>query len=201
MMKSKADLHLSRKLWHVLTGVIALSITYLLSFDSKMAAIASGSIAGVGIIAELIRLKNPKINDLILKRFGTLFRESEKSRPSGLVFYALGVSICFSLYEWHIAIISILFLVFSDPFASLIGNLYGSRKLIKGKSLEGFLACFALSLLITFLYTSFYNLGYTWWVLIVIGLIGAISELFSFIDDNLSIPVLSGALITFVIAV
>jgi diacylglycerol kinase (CTP) len=198
-LKTNDDLHLARKFWHILTGVTALLITYKFNFDSRMAALVSGAIGVTGLVGELLRLNIPRINDFIFSIFGFLFREHEKRRPSGLVFYALGVSISFYLYTWNVAIISILILVFADPFASLIGVLFGKRKLFKAKSLEGFLACFTISILTTYIYAAFNSIELSFINLLLIGLFGALSELLTIIDDNLSIPIVSGALISFLI--
>ncbi|MGK0367072.1 MAG: dolichol kinase, partial [Thermoproteota archaeon] len=122
-----------------------------------------------------------------------------KRRPSGLVFYALGVSITFYLYTWNVAIISILILIFADPFASLFGVLFGKRKLFKDKSLEGSLGCLVISVLTTYIYSIFNSIELSLTQLLFIGLFGALSELFTIIDDNLSIPIISGALISFLI--
>ena len=198
-LKKINDLHLARKTWHILTGLTALLITYQFNFDSKMAALVSGAIGIMGLIGELVRLNIPRINDFVFSIFGTLFREHEKKRPSGLVFYALGVSITFYLYTWNVAIISILILIFADPFASLFGVLFGKRKLFKDKSLEGFLGCLAISVLTTYIYSTLNSIELGVTQLILIGLFGALSELFTIIDDNLSIPIVSGALISFLI--
>jgi dolichol kinase len=198
-LKKRNDLHLARKIWHILTGLTALLITYTFNFDSKMAALVSGAIGVTGLVGELVRLNNPRINDFVFSIFGPLFREHERRRPSGLVFYALGVSITFYLYTWNVAIISILILILADPFASLIGVLFGKRKLFKAKSLEGFLGCFAISILTTYIYTAYNSVELSFISLILIGLFGALSELFTIIDDNLSIPIISGALISFLI--
>jgi diacylglycerol kinase (CTP) len=198
-LSNRNELHLTRKIWHILTGLIALFITFKLKLDSREASLVSGTIGLFGLIGELLRLNIPRVNEMVFAKIGFLFREHEKKRPSGLVFYALGVSVTFYLYSWNVAIISILILVFADPFASLFGVLFGKRKLFKQKSLAGFMGCLAVSTLTTYIY-SFYNglelkLGF----LLLIGLFGALSELFTIIDDNLSIPIVSGALISLII--
>ncbi len=191
-LKKRSDLHLSRKIWHVMTGVSALSATYLLKFNSKQAAIVSGSIAIIGLIVEMLRLNNQKINNIFLKYMGSLLRDTEKNKMSGLVYYALGVSITFSIFPWHLAIMGILILIFADPLASLIGTKFGKRKIINGKSVEGFLGCWIVCCLTIYGYSYFTQLNISLVFILLGGFLGALSELFVILDDNLSIPILSG---------
>ena len=122
-------------------------------------------------------------------------RESERNGFSGLPYYALGVSLSLLLYEEKIAILSILFLVFSDPISSFFGILLGRDKILPNKSLQGAIAGFVTCYLTTLFYLRYYDyeslnaLSFA----IIAGLIGTISELMSvLIDDNLTIPVFSG---------
>ena len=57
-----------------------------------------------------------------------------------LPFYALGLGLNFLLFPEKIAILSSFFLIFSDPFSSLIGIKFGKTKVSKNKSLEGCMA-------------------------------------------------------------
>ncbi len=123
-------------------------------------------------------------------------RRSEKDGVSGLPFYALGASLSLFFFHRDIAIISIMFLVFSDPLSSFFGVLYGKDKIMPNKSLQGAVAGFFTCYLITLFYTmNTATIGTHILVFAIIsGVIGASSELVSAfnIDDNLTIPVLSG---------
>ena len=195
-MKTKADLHLIRKLWHVATGLSALFLTYQLSFTWKAAAAVSGAIGLFSLLIEVIRLNNDRFNKLFHSKFKLILREAEKSRPSGLMYYAFGVSLTFVLYDWNVSIISILLLIFADPFASLFGVLFGRHKILKDKSLEGTVACLVISCFIGWIYYSLNSISFNLTQIFIIGLAGAIGELFTIIDDNLSLPVVAGAIIS-----
>ena len=113
-----------------------------------------------------------------------------------VAFYALGVSLSLFFYNRNIAILSVMFLVFSDPLSSFFGVLYGKDKIMPNKSLQGAVAGFFTCYLITLFYTMNHStLGNRILIFAVVaGLIGALSELVSAfnVDDNLTIPVLSG---------
>ncbi|HLW56266.1 MAG TPA: phosphatidate cytidylyltransferase, partial [Bacteriovoracaceae bacterium] len=108
----------------------------------------------------------------------------------------LGIALSLLFYQKDLALISIMFLIFSDPVSSFFGVLYGKDKILPNKSLQGFVAGFFTCYLVTLFYLL--NLGQTSIDMLtfslVAGLIGAGSELISAfnIDDNLTIPVISG---------
>lgn len=126
---------------------------------------------------------------------GPFMRESEKDSLSGLPFYALGVSISLYFFDEKIAILGILFLIFSDPISSAIGILFGKDKILGGKksiqgAAAGFVTCYMLALFYTlnFVPLTYSLLGFA----LAAGIIGSISELLSiFVDDNLTVPIIS----------
>lgn len=196
VLHKRSDLHLLRKLWHMTSGSVMLYI-YLRSAESKylMGHVAL-AIALAGFAMDYTRRKNRKLNNVILKMAGPLMRRSEREGMSGLPFYALGCSLSLYFYHEKLAIISIMFLIFSDPISSFFGVLYGKDKILPNKSLQGAVAGFFTCYLITLFYLmNTTTVGIHILVFaIVAGIIGATSELISAfnIDDNLTIPVLSG---------
>ena len=105
------------------------------------------------------------------------------------------------LYSEKVAILSILFLVFADPISSFFGVKYGKTKLMENKSFEGSLAGFLVCSLTSLIYLSYYSSNSGIAVLdakvllfsLIAGFIGSFSELCSsIVDDNLSIPIVSG---------
>lgn len=157
-------------------------------------AIMGIALTGFGV--DFLRKKNRMMNAFILKLMGPLMRRSEREGVSGLPFYALGCSLALYFYERDIAILAIMFLVFSDPISSFFGVLYGKDKILPNKSLQGAVAGFFTCYLICLFYTMNISTIGTHILMfsIISGLIGAASELVSAfnVDDNLTIPVLSG---------
>ncbi len=150
---------------------------------------------------EFLRLKNSYINDFAITLMRPFMRECERSSISGMPFYALGVGLSLVLFSEKIAVLSVLFLVFADPIASVFGILFGKDKILPNKSLQGSLAAFAVCYVLTMVYGMHYsnpNINLLCFSLLA-GVIGSFSELCStFLDDNLSIPVISGFLLTLV---
>jgi diacylglycerol kinase (CTP) len=196
VLHKRSDLHILRKVWHISTGSVGLFIFYTSGQSQTFWASLILAVALVGFTVDFIRSRIPAFNKLVIKLMGPLMRRSEKDGVSGLPFYALGVSLSLFFYSRDIAIVSCMFLVFSDPLSSFFGVLYGKDKILPNKSLQGAVAGFFTCYLITLFYAiNTTTLGTHLLVFsIVSGVIGAASELVSAfnIDDNLSIPVISG---------
>lgn len=196
-LAEKSDLHLKRKLWHILTGIGAVIITVLFHFDSYDAALAAFSIGFCGLIFELVRLRVPIVNNFFIGVAHEVLRERERSQISGFTYYCFGVSFTFFLYPFEIAMLAVFFLIFGDPIAALVGSLYGRKKIFPGKSVEGSLACFFVCALVSVLYLPF--LGPTVPAiafLLLGGISGMVAEMVTFFDDNLTLPLISGFLLT-----
>jgi len=194
-LRARNDLHLLRKVWHMGTGLTGLLIYSISGLEAQTMALYLFLIAAIGFSFEALRLNNRAINEIAIKLMGPFMRDSEKDSMSGLPFYALGVSTSLYFFDERLAILGILFLIFSDPISSAVGILYGKDKILGGKkSLQGaaagFVTCYMLTLFYTLNYVpvTYSLLGFA----VLAGLIGSISELLSvFVDDNLTVPIVS----------
>lgn len=192
------DLHLVRKAWHIATGLSGLIVYYNSDYSLQSVANFLLIFSLVAFAVEFLRLRNEKMNMFLMSVMRPFMRESEKTSVSGLPFYALGVGLTLTLFPERIAILSVLFLIFADPIASVIGILYGKDKILPNKSLQGTLAAFTVCYLITMVYGMRFsnpNMSLLCFSLLA-GVVGSFSELCSrYIDDNLSIPVISGTML------
>lgn len=191
----RTDLHLARKLWHMATGLIGLTIYYRSHLAIESMALILLAFSACSFAVEYLRLKNEKLNQLLMVLMKPVMRESEKNSVSGMPFYALGVSLSLFFFPERIAILSVLFLIFADPIASFCGILYGRDKILPNKSLQGTIAAFSVCYIVTLVYGLVYASPSMNLLVFSIfaGVIGAVSELCSqFVDDNLCIPVISG---------
>jgi len=196
-LAKRSDLHILRKLWHIFFGSSCVGIYYLMDQKLVFWGYFALGCALAGFTMDLLRMKIVSLNNLVLKVMGPLMRKSEVHGFSGLPFYALGIGLSILFFQKDIALLSILFLVFADPIASFVGINFGKDKILPNKSLQGSVAAFFVCYLVSIIYiqnfeTSDFNImGFA----ILAGLVGALSELASAfnIDDNLTIPVLSGA--------
>ncbi len=193
----RTDLHLIRKVWHMAMGIIIVSL-YMSGMPQATALTILGALFVWSLSMETIRLKNPAINEKCIKFFGPVIRSSEVNKVSGMPYYIASSIVAIAVFPKPVAILSLCYLAFGDPIASLVGILYSNRsiKIFNGsKSLHGTAAGFAVCAMATWIYlrsTGMYGLDLIRLTLLG-GFAGALAELLPLdLDDNFTIPVVSG---------
>lgn len=148
----------------------------------------AGAFAGIAVIVELLKWVSESFRNLFFSFFEFILRRHErKGAITGATYYIISTFLCIVLFDKHIAIVSIFFIVLGDTAAALVGKAWGRIKLIGSKSLEGSAACFIVCAVIS-----------VFWIDPVVGLTGAfvatLAELLPLrLDDNLTVPLISGA--------
>lgn len=138
------------------------------------------------------------------KTFGLLFfktlRNKERNKKtfqvSGCAYVMMASILCLNLFSKEIAIISLSVMLISDTVAALIGRAYGTRKLRKSKSLEGTSAFFLSALFVQMAYNHLFTFTY---VAVLASFFATLVEMYEDklqIDDNLSIALVTGAVLT-----
>jgi diacylglycerol kinase (CTP) len=192
-LKRRSDIHWARKIWHM-TGVF--SIFVLWSLLPPWLAYA-GLLAATLIFLplDIARQRHVALNDFLVHAFRPIMRSGEEKRLAGTSYLIAGVTFVAVVFPRDIVSITLLFLAFADPIASLVGIKYGKDKIFGHKSLQGFMAayfvCFACSLV--YMLSHAYPADRTLVFCILAGLVGALAELVPIwkLDDNLTLPVLS----------
>jgi len=193
---ARTDLHLARKVWHMGMGLMIVAL-YLGVFTQSV-AIALLAVAWIAIMtAEVLRLKIPSLNERMVKNFGMIIRSSEVNRVSGTPFYVGATLLSIAVFPKTIAALSILYLACGDPIASLFGILYGKYgpRFSNGKSWIGTAAGVVTCLLISLAYLKASGLSdhHVLMLSLLGGVAGGMAELLPIeVDDNFSIPVVSG---------
>lgn len=154
------------------------------------------SVTAVFLPFEVIRLRLPSVNNWFLSHFRTLLREKETTRFTGSSYLLIACVITFLVFDKPIAVLSFSFLAVGDPVGGAAGERWGKRK-IRGKSLEGSLAFFLAALIFGLILNMVTQVALP---LLLVGVSGA--TLIEFLslppDDNLTIPLFSGGLMTLV---
>jgi dolichol kinase len=142
---------------------------------------------------DLLRHFHPGTASLFKRHFfGKVLREEEKPTLMGSTYFLFSTILTVLLFPKSIAITSLLILILSDTAAALVGKGIG-RVRIFGKTLEGSAAFFVTSLLVVWLYPNLNRLSGT---LAALG--GTLIELLPIrLNDNLSIPLVTGAIMFF----
>ncbi len=195
-LAKRQDIHWARKIWHISTGSIGVGFYLTFNLPAQPVALLCITAAVIFWLFDTLRFQSPKLNALFCKITKPILRCSEVNNYGGHSFYLLGVGLSLLLFDERIALLSTLFLIFADPLSSLVGGIYGKEKILPNKSLEGTLTCFIVCYSIGFFYLKILGITDSHLVLFCLagGVFGALSELVSAfkIDDNLTIPVISG---------
>ena len=180
---------LLRKSIH-LSGLILPVIYFFL--DKPTMLIFAGILAGIAIAIELVKWVFPSFGNFFFQIFAPLLRTHErKGAITGATYYLISAFLCVRFFPKTLAVVCIFFMVLGDLAAALVGKKWGKTKLIGAKSLEGSAACFVVCAVIALVKLH-----------PVIGIIGAlvatIVEMLPFpVDDNLTVPLVSGAVMYF----
>jgi diacylglycerol kinase (CTP) len=196
-LADRKQTHLARKIWHV-TGVgIVTWLFYILPYNVALGLISGFSILFIGL--DFLRFKAPAFKNLVTKIMGLFMRKEELDKPTGLSFMCVGFWLLILLFDRDVALLTMLFVMLGDPIAAYIGTKYGKDK-IGDKSVQGFLACFAVCVVVALVYLRLidFNSSRIIYVSLLAALVGSGAELVQInkIDDNLSMPVISGILLT-----
>ncbi len=173
-----------------------LPLLYIVLEKSTMLLIV-GCLAGIAVIVEFLKWVSERFRDLFFCVFKSILRTHEqKGAITGATYYIVSILLCIFFFEKSIAIVCIFFIILGDTAAALVGRRWGRTRLIGNKSLEGSAACFIVCTAITLLWLKQLNP--------VVGITGAfvatLVELLPFrIDDNLTVPLISGAVMQLMI--
>lgn len=141
---------------------------------------------------ETCRLRNPLFQNFIYRYFGGLFRESEQTRYSGMLWMLLGVLLTLALVEpIDVASTALLYLIVGDTAASLVGiRLGGPYWKGTDKRISGSAACFVVCLIMGFVLLRPER---AWYGVVIGALVATWFEKGVFpVNDNIAIP-LAGA--------
>ena len=189
-------LHLQRRTQHFLSGMLVLfyqrnyTREYFLAF----------TIGGMSFILliHFARLHVSLIQTFFVGAFKHILREPEKSgmHVPGAVYFLLGNLISFWLFPRNFCSLTIIAVAVGDPLAGICGVLVSSPKILGNKTLAGTVGCALFTGLTLIFAINWGHIGspivpsHVCEMLMLLGACGAISELFSVIDDNLTMPIL-----------
>jgi dolichol kinase len=146
------------------------------------------------LLVDLLRHYHSGMASLFRKYFfGRVLREEEEPTFMGSTYFIFSTLLTILLFPKTIAIASILILIVSDTAAALIGKGMGKVRIL-GKTLEGSLAFLITSLLLVWIYPHLDRFSGS------LAALGAtVVEILPIkVNDNLTIPLVAGAIMFFV---
>lgn len=174
-----------RLVFHSLGGIIPI-LYYFLDIKRTNALIILAPFLLAFLIFDIVRLRNPRLNAKFTDTFSPFLHEYEKKQFNASTYFLISSFVAILVFPENIAVIALCFLAFGDTMAAFVGTAAGRVRVFE-KTLEGSVACFLTCFLLALLLFD-----------IRISCIGALAatlvELLPFkIDDNLLIPIISGA--------
>lgn len=199
-IKSKKNLHILRKIWHMIPGLVLAIVMANKIYSQEILQGLFLKLTIIVIMSDYLRLRNRKLNKIFIKYFSLVIRREEFFAPSGIAPYLGSISIVLFFFPPNVAILSILFLAFGDPFASFCGIFFKQHpvnyRFTNGKSLFGLfgagLACLAVTLIMGLIVFK-WSIALSYAVGSIGGLIVGLVETFQpkEYNDNLIIPIVS----------
>mgnify|MGYP003962131827 CR=1 FL=1 len=150
---------------------------------------------GIYLVIEMVRLTDPTANRLFVRLFRVVLRRQEVQGLTGTAYYLYGAFLSMLLFPPIVAIVAMMFLVFGDFAAALVGTSIGRIRIFPPRSLEGsagcLLACLAVGL------PLLWHVKPVWPVAVGLTAAGAVAATVSEclpwrMNDNLTIPLVSG---------
>lgn len=122
------------------------------------------------------------------KFFRWILRQKEESHYSGVIFFVIALIICFSIFDYPIALVALLFAAFGDFFSALFGIAFGKKKLIHNKTYVGFIA----GLIANYVAGSVFLLDHPELLIPMVLTASFVEVITNKLDDNLTVPIFSG---------
>jgi len=193
-----------RTLWRIFARSLAMLVIFLGLFISKEAVLlVVGSLLFLFFAIDVLRMTIPRLETVLhgeVLKDVKLLQEQEKGTISSYTIFLLGVFLSLLLFRPPVTYATLGFLSIGGMTARIVDINYGKTRLFKKSktTLQASLAFLGVCL----------SVAYFLWIAKIlslwIGLIGAcvatLAEIFpSQLDDDLSVPVVSGAIMEFVL--
>lgn len=184
-----SDSHHPRKIFHALAGAVIPSAYYFAVLPQGVITWLVLATAAVWIGFDSLRLGSPSLNARFTRVLRPLLKRKETHTLTGASYLLGGSTLAILLYPPAVMMTTLFFIALGDPAAALVGKRFGRARFSNGRSLEGSFAMFA-----TCVFVARWLGGFTWSVSVAGAMVAAVTELYSGkIDDNITVPLLSGA--------
>jgi glycerol-3-phosphate acyltransferase PlsY len=180
--------------WRVAIRPVALLFLIFVHLNHGFGLILIGIVSLFFIALDIFRFLHKRTNILLTEKTQVIFRKGEEKRFSSMTIFMISTFIIVLFFDIEIAVTALVFLVFGDMAGKIFGLAFGRHKIFE-KTLEGTLAYIGIVIATGFiLYTS---LDIHILILIAGGIAAPLIELLPIgINDNFTVPIISGAVMT-----
>ena len=188
---------MGRRIFHL----VAASGTTLLSLaipeHPYMFLIGSGALLALAM--EASRLRSPRLNGLYMSVFGPILKQSESAEITGATWFLIAAFFTFFFYGAEIALPVLLFVAIGDPAAALVGSRFPGPRFWE-KSPSGIVAFIAAGLGVWAIICAAGYGQWSWAIVVAAAIAAAVEFAPTPIDDNLTVPLIGGAVMTAALA-
>jgi dolichol kinase len=187
-MKSKKELpfEIKRQAFHLVSGTFLGLLVLVVDKQTALALLAVAIIVGVYISQLFVKKKRIPLVGWFVDRF-----EREGALPgNGLLTAVMGGFIALAFFDSFIVFISLLLLAYVDSFSTVIGKSIGKTRILGKKTLEGAIGGFVAGFFIAAMFLPME-------IAALAAIVATIVEVLP-LDDNISIPPLVGAALTYI---
>ena len=186
---------LLRKSLHLVALIIPAGMLWLGKYPS---ALILGSLAGIAIFLDILRVKAPNLNHLLQKIFGPLMRPKEKTPQTpkfalnGATWSLVSAFLLVSIFPVQVAAFSFAMFMVADGAAAVVGQRWGRKFWGKSsKTLEGSLAFLIAALVVVVVFP-----GINLWIGAAASVCACLAELLPGpFNDNLRVPLISACVV------
>jgi glycerol-3-phosphate acyltransferase PlsY len=179
-----------RRLFHLTFGSIVPVVGIFTSWPFIISAV--GILAVTALALDLARFRSATLNRLFLRWLQPLLKINEDSRITGATYMMVAAFFAFLLFDQIVAVTALLFLSIGDPLAALVGRRMAGPRIF-GKSPLGTVAFVGVSGLVIAALVSGGVITYHWGLAAGAVVAGLVELAPLPLDDNLTIPLISGA--------
>ena len=185
-----------RRLFHVVAGS-SVPVAGIFAPEDGM-VIALAVLAAGGLSLDLLRFRISWLNQVFLRWLAPLLKPEEGHRITGATYMLIAALIAFYFFGTTIAVAAMMFLALGDPAAALVGQRTPGPR-IWGKSPGGTAAFVAVALLVVAVLGGTGAVDYHWGLLAGAAVAGLVELAPLRLDDNLTVPLVAGAAMHFLV--
>ncbi|MFP4458004.1 MAG: diacylglycerol/polyprenol kinase family protein [Candidatus Zixiibacteriota bacterium] len=189
---------IKRKAIHLAALSIPIGYSFL---DKKTALFWVALCTVISALIDILRSENRAIRILFFKFFRDMLRHKEKYNFTGATFILFGSTLTLLFYNKWFAIIAVTYIIVGDVFAAIIGKSFGKHRIYGSGSIEGSIAFFISAALFTSLmFWVPYEIVPIYYRILGAVLAAAIELVINQVDDNLTVPLLTGLVLQFALS-
>ena len=121
-----------RRLFHAGNGLVVAFFPPVLGLGKRELLLILGGLLVVLLAFDIARLRVPSINSFFFKLFPSLVSPREAKQAASSTWYAGGVLLAYAFFPARIAVPAIVVLALADPMASIVGRIWGRRRMGNG---------------------------------------------------------------------